>query len=71
MPCDLQLGRMVALGVAIGKPREAAILAAAIMLPKQLFRIATPLIHTDPDEYNAIVRSGFIATTEFDDGMYR
>lgn len=70
LPCDLQLGRMVALGIAMNITREAAIMAAAISQPKTIFRIAAALIHTDPDEYNEIVRSSLSGSFELDGGVY-
>lgn len=62
LPCDLQLGRLVALGVVMGVARAAVLMVAALIQPKSLFRIASPLIHTDPDEFNDIVRTTFIGS---------
>jgi hypothetical protein len=70
LPCDLQLGRLVALGVQLNMPRQACILAAAIMQPKSLFRIATPLVHTEPAEYSEIIRKTFYGMKIFDNDVY-
>jgi hypothetical protein len=42
----------------------------AIAQPKSLFRIATPLIHRDPDYYNDIMRNTLISSTILDDKSY-
>ncbi len=49
---------------------EAVIMASALTQPKSLFRIATPLIHTDPNELNEIVRTTLLGAFAFDDGTY-
>ncbi len=56
LPVDLQLGRLVAYGVALGVGLEAAVMAASLSMPKSPFRIASPMIHNDPDEFNYIVQ---------------
>lgn len=69
LPVDLQLSRLVAYAVALGVGAEACVVAAALSLPKTLFRIASPFVHTDPDEYNEIVRKSFLAACAFDGGQ--
>ena len=68
LPVDLQLGRFVSYGVQVGLAREAVIMAAALSLPKSPFRIACALIHSDPDEYNKIVKDSFFAKSRLDRG---
>ena len=58
------------LGIALGVGTEACVIAAALSLPKTLFRIASPLIHTDADEYNEIVQGSFLSASQFDNGAY-
>ena len=70
MPVDLNLTRLVAYGIALGIKEEAIVLAAALSLPRSPFRIANPLIHTNPDEYNYIVRITFMGNHTFDNGTY-
>ena len=70
LPVDLQLGRLIAYGVALGAGAEAVVMAASLSQPKSLFRIASPMIHTDPNEYNAIVQRTFLGCVELDGGMY-
>jgi hypothetical protein len=36
-------------------------MAAALSMPKQPFRITSPLIHDDPDEFNSIVGDTMLA----------
>ena len=45
-------------------------IAAALSLPKTLFRTASPFIHTDADEYNEIVQKSFSAAIQFDENSY-
>ena len=68
LPVDLMLGRFVSYGVQVGLSREAVIMAAALSLPKSPFRIACALIHSDPDEYNKIVKDSFFARSRLDRG---
>ena len=68
LPVDLMLGRFVSYGVQVGLSREAVIMAAALSLPKSPFRIACALIHSDPDEYNKIVKESFFARSRLDRG---
>jgi hypothetical protein len=70
LPVDLQLGRLVAYGIALGIGPEAVVLAASLSQPKSLFRIASPMVHTDPNEYNAIVQQTFLGCVELDNGAY-
>ena len=70
MPVDLRLSRMLALAWHLGVLPEAIAVAAALSLPREPFRVASPLIHKDPDEYNAIVRETTAARNRFDGGTY-
>lgn len=70
LPLDLSLARLVILGITLGVAREAIVLASALSQPKSVFRLASPLIHKDPDEYNEIVRSTFLSMVKIDNGMY-
>jgi len=70
MPVDLGLTRLVAHGIALGIKDEAIILAAALSLPRSPFRVANPLIHTDPDEYNRIVQMTVMGNQLFDNWIY-
>ena len=67
---DLRLGRLVALGVALGVGPLATGAAAALSLPKSPLRSANPLVHGDPGEYNSLVRDGLLARAAFDGGDY-
>ena len=67
---DLRLGRLVAVGAALGCGPVAASAAAVLSLPRSPLRIANPLVHQDPDEYNALVRDGLLARQRFDGGAY-
>jgi len=70
LPVDLTLGRLIAMGVTLGVGTEAAILASALSQPKSLFRLASPVIHTDPDEYNDIIKQTLVGAEELDGGIY-
>ena len=70
LPVDLTLGRLIAMGVTLGVGTEATILASALSQPKSLFRLASPVIHTDPDEYNDIIKQTLVGAEELDGGIY-
>jgi hypothetical protein len=70
LPIEPQLSRLVALGIRLGCAAEAVIIAAACAQPRTPFRIVSPLVYTDPDEYNDLVRAGFNGRLHFDRGMY-
>jgi hypothetical protein len=70
LPVGIMLGRLVAYAVMLGVAEEGVIVAAALSLPKSPFRIASPLVHRDPAEYNAIVQRIFLAASTFDKGVY-
>lgn len=70
LPIEPQLSRLVALGIRLGCAAEAVIIAAACAQPRTPFRIVSPLVYTDPDEYNDLVRAGFDGRLYFDRGMY-
>ena len=67
---DLRLGRLVAVGASMGCGPAATAVAAVLSLPRSPLRGANPLVHQDPDEYNALVRDGFLARWRFDGGDY-
>jgi hypothetical protein len=70
LPVDLQLGRLISYGINLGVGTESIIIASALSQPKTLFRIASPLVHTDPDELNEIIRTTLLGAVELDDKMY-
>ena len=53
---DINVGKMMAYGIALGVGLEAAVMAAALCLPRGVFRLASQSVHTDPDEFNYIVQ---------------
>ncbi|KAJ1458668.1 hypothetical protein M885DRAFT_428282, partial [Pelagophyceae sp. CCMP2097] len=67
---DLQLGRFVATGLALGIGSLATGVAAALSQPRTPFRVASPLVHLDPDDFNQIMREGLFARSRFDAGTY-
>ena len=70
LPLEPQLSRLVALGIRLGLAAEAIVLAASCAQPRSAYRLVSPLVHTDPDEYNALVRTSFKGRLYFDRGMY-
>lgn len=70
LPVGIALGRLIAYGVQLGVGEDAAKLAIALTQPKSPFRIASPIIHTDPTIYNDIVKTIFLKSHEFDNGLY-
>jgi hypothetical protein len=64
----IRIGRFIFLGVMANLTEEVIIMAASLSLPKSPFRIASTLIHTDPEEYNKIVRHGFFSRSRLDRG---
>ena len=61
----IELGRFLGLSAQIGLLNEAIYVAAALNLPKEPWRIASPLIHKDPDVYNDIMTGVFAAKWKF------
>lgn len=70
LPVDLNLGRMIVFGIQLGILEEAVILASALTLPKSPYRVAMPLIHDNPDEYNDIVKTIMTSKFRVDQGSY-
>jgi hypothetical protein len=70
LPVDLTLGRMIAFGIQIGICEEAVMLAAALSLPRSPYRIATPIVHSNPDEYNEIVQITMTSMMKIDNGIF-
>ena len=70
LPVDLKLSRMIALSVSLGVVPEAIVMAGAMTMARLPFRIASPLVHKDPDEYNQIVRDSMAGKYHFDAGCY-
>ena len=70
LPIDLRFGRVIYLARFLGILPHAIACAAALTLPKSPFRIAHPLIHSDPAEYNDIVSKVFTARDHYDRGDY-
>eukprot|EP00981_Chlorochromonas_danica_P003150 scaffold630_cov188-Ochromonas_danica.AAC.7 len=70
MPLDLSGSKLVIYGILLGIGTEAIVIATALAQPKTVFRIAHPIIHSDPDEYNEIVRKTFFGALHYDQGLY-
>lgn len=70
MPLDVSLSNLIIFGISLGVGPEAIVAAAALAQPKSPFRIAHPIIHTDPMEYNSIIRQTFLGANHFDQGTY-
>jgi HrpA-like RNA helicase len=70
LPVDCQLGKLIAYGIRMGCAAECVVMAAALMQPKKIFRVVTPLIHKDPDELNEIVRTITIGAFKLDSGLW-
>jgi HrpA-like RNA helicase len=70
LPLDIGLANMVMYGINLGVGPESIVAAAALAQPKSPFRVAHPLVHNDPMEYNEIVRQTFMGALYFDGGMY-
>ena len=68
--CDLLIGRLVGLSAMYGLLPEGVALATVLSSPRAPFRVATPLVHTNPDEYNGIVVDSMLARSRFDKGMH-
>eukprot|EP01034_Spumella_vulgaris_P036754 gene36754-45343_t len=69
LPVDLQLSRLIVHGISLGVGAEAVVLASALSQPKSVFRLASTLIHKDPDEYNEIMRQTFLGSDALDGGV--
>ena len=70
LPVDLELGRMVALGVALGVGAEACIIAAALSLPKAVFRSVSRFHHHNPDRLHDITSHVLVGNLNLDMGLY-
>ncbi len=70
MPVDLVLSKMLANGIAMNVGVFAAILAIAVSQPKSMFRIASPMIHHDPDVFNEIFVTTLMGAEAIDGGDY-
>ena len=70
MPVDLVLSKMIANGIGMNVGVFAAILAMAVSQPKSMFRIASPMIHHDPDVFNEIVVNTLMGAEAIDEGDY-
>ena len=69
LPVDISLGQLVAMGVMLGVGAEAVVLAAALSLPRSVFRFANRM-RCSPSEYHSIIRQKFLTALEFDAGTY-
>jgi len=69
LPVDLRVGRLICYGLQLGIGPECIALAAALTLPRSVFRYANP-IHSDPEEYIEIVRNIMHTSTIIDHGTY-
>ena len=56
-------------GIILGVAAEAIVIVAALVLGKSPYRQAIPMIHTDPVEYNEIVRLITLSQFHFDNGL--
>ena len=69
LPIEMPMARLISYGIALGVGLECVIIAASLLC-KTPFRQASPLQHTNPDEFNAIVRSTFLGSLAMDQGVY-
>ncbi len=67
---DLQVGTFVAFSIQFGCLAEAVIIAAAISFNKKPFRVVSPLIYTDPDEFNCLMAEVLNSNFQLDSGWY-
>ena len=70
LPVDISLSRLLAYGVIFECAAEAIAIAAALSLPRLPHRLVSPLVHTQPEEYNRLVRVGYLGRLHFDRGAY-
>jgi len=70
LPVDLELGRMVAMGILLGIGTETCVLAMALSLPKTLFRIATRFHHHNPDHLHDLTAQILLGNISMDMGLY-
>jgi HrpA-like RNA helicase len=70
LPVDCQLGKLISYGIRLGCAVECIVMAAALMQPKKLFRIASPLVHKDPDVLSEIVRNTTHGAFMLDGGVF-
>eukprot|EP01036_Dinobryon_divergens_P034678 gene34678-44844_t len=70
LPIDLRHTRLLAYGIALGLKNEAVVMAAAFTLAKPPFIFGSPLIFTDPDQYNHVVMKAFLGNVRLDAGLY-
>jgi HrpA-like RNA helicase len=70
LPVDCQLGKLISYGIRLGCAVECVVMAAALMQPKKLFRIASPLVHKDPDVLSEIVRNTTHGAFMLDGGVF-
>eukprot|EP01041_Mallomonas_annulata_P005183 gene5183-10365_t len=70
LPIDLRHTRLLAYGIALGLKNEAVVMAAAFTLAKPPFIVGSPLIFTDPDQYNHVVMKAFLGNVRLDAGLY-
>ena len=66
---DLHLGRMVGLAAQTNMLVDGATLAAVLSQPRSPWRIASPSVHPDPEEYNEIASRSFVSRHRWDAGM--
>ena len=65
---DLHLGRLVGLAAQSGMLIDGCALAATLSQPRSPWRVASPLIHQDPREYNEIASRSFVSRHRWDAG---
>jgi hypothetical protein len=70
IPVDLSLSKLLIYGISLGVGAEAVVVANAMSQPKTIFRIASPLVHTDPSVFNEILRASFTGMLSLDGGLY-
>jgi len=66
---DLKIGLLIGRGAMLGCLPEAVALASVMSMPQSPFRVATPLIHKDPDEYHAILMGAIGTKSALDGGL--
>ncbi|GBG30002.1 ATP-dependent RNA helicase DHX29 [Hondaea fermentalgiana] len=67
---DLSLSALIARSILLGCAPEGIALAAVLSAEKSPFRVATPLIHSDPIEYHGILQGVITTKIALDGGLY-
>lgn len=70
LPVDLRIGHFVVLGSLLGCASTVLPVVAALNAARSPFRVATTLVHQDPDEYHGIVAQTMRARDALDGGLF-